>query len=235
MKHILYLIFISINVLSMGLPSEYYKIKDTKKMKQYFISYILDITKKENNKILRDRYFIKNIYPNISRIPKYSRNYKRFESITKRYKLSNKSTFKDYLKTIDVIPNSLVIAQAIVESGWGKSRFTKQANNIFGQWTWSGKGLTPINRDAGKKHMIKIFPSIKDSVKGYMINLNLGWGYKEFRTLRVKIRKSRKEPTGIVLSDTLINYSQKREKYVKILKNLIKRNKLIQYDRYLSL
>ncbi|MCK5293269.1 MAG: glucosaminidase domain-containing protein [Arcobacteraceae bacterium] len=235
MKHILYLIFISINVLSMGLPSEYYKIKDTKKMKQYFISYILDITKKENNKILRDRYFIKNIYPNISRIPKYSRNYKRFESITKRYKLSNKSTFKDYLKTIDVIPNSLVIAQAIVESGWGKSRFTKQANNIFGQWTWSGKGLTPINRDAGKKHMIKIFPSIKDSVKGYMINLNLGWGYKEFRTLRVKIRKNRKEPTGIVLSDTLINYSQKREKYVKILKNLIKRNKLIQYDRYLSL
>ena len=218
MKFIILSIFISIQIFAMGLPTEYYKIKDTKEMKKYFISYILNITKKENNHILRDRYFIKNIYPNISKIPKDSYNYKRFLDIKKRYKLSDKSTLKDYLKTIDVIPNSLVIAQAIVESGWGRSRFTKQANNIFGQWTWSGKGLTPANRDAGKKHMIKIFPSIEASVKGYMINLNLGWGYKDFRTLRVKIRKGNKEPTGIVLSNTLINYSQKREEYVKILK-----------------
>lgn len=232
MKLIFISIFISINIFAMGLPKDYYEIKDVKKMKQYFISYILHITKEENNHILRDRYFIKNIYPNISRIPKYSHNYKRFLEITKRYKLSEKSTYEDYLRTIDVIPNSLVAAQAIVESGWGKSRFTKQANNIFGQWTWSGKGLTPSSRDAGKKHMIKIFPSIKASVKGYMINLNLGWGYKDFRELRVKIRKDGKEPTGIVLSETLINYSQKREEYVKILKNLIRRNNLLQYDKY---
>jgi len=229
---VLIFIYLNISLLAMGLPSEYYKIKDVKKMKRYFISYILDITKEQNKEILKDRYFIKNLHKNIDKLPINSKNYQRFLNIQKRYKLKSNAPLKEYLKVIDVIPNSLVIAQSIVESGWGKSRFTKKANNIFGQWTWSGKGLTPTNRDKGKKHLIKIFPSIKESVRGYMINLNLGWGYKDFRELRYKIRQEGKVPTGIVLSKTLINYSSRREKYVKILQNIIRRNKLLQYDKY---
>lgn len=231
-KIIIIFFYLNISLFAMGLPSEYYNIKDVKKMKSYFISYILAITKDENKDILKDRYFIKNLHKNIAKLPKDNINYIRFLQIQKRYKLTDKSTLKEYLKVIDVIPNSLVIAQSIVESGWGKSRFTKKANNIFGQWTWSGKGLTPSNRDAGKKHLIKIFPSIKASVKGYMINLNLGWGYKDFRNLRAKIREKGEVPTGIILSQTLINYSAKRGEYVKILKNIIRRNKLLQYDKY---
>lgn len=232
MKKIFLILFLSISVFSMGLPTEYYKIKNTKQMKEYFFNYILSITKEENNNIIRDRYFIKNIYINLSKIPKTSSTYKRFLQITKRYKLTDKSTLDEYLKTVDVIPNSLVLAQAAVESGWGKSRFTKQANNIFGQWTWDGKGLDPIQRDEGKKHQIKIFPSIKASVKGYMINLNLGWGYKAFRQLRFDLRKEGKEPKGFELSSTLINYSQQKEVYVKIIQDIIRINKLAKYDKY---
>ena len=227
----LLLFFIAINYLfALGLPSEYYEIKDIKKQKKYFIEYILRISQKENNLILSDRYFIKNVYPIISTIPKNSKIFLKFKAIQKRYELSDNSTLEHYLNVIDIVPNSLVIAQSIVESGWGKSRFTKQANNIFGQWTYTGKGLIPLNRDSGKTHKIAIFSSINKSVTGYMINLNLGWGYKRFRIVRALLRKKHQNLTGIALSSTMINYSQRKEKYVKILKNIIIKNKLFLYD-----
>lgn len=232
MKNMFLIVFMSISVFSMGLPSEYYKINDKKDMKEYFFNYILNIAKQENNHILQDRYFIKNIYKNISKLSKDSSTYKRFAKITKRYKLTSKSTLDDYLKIIDIIPNSLVLAQAAIESGWGKSRFAKLANNIFGQWTWSGKGLDPLQREEGKKHKIKIFSSIQTSVRGYMINLNLGWGYKDFREIRFNLRKEAKVPNGFELSSALLSYSQQKEKYVKIIQDIIVKNKLAKYDEY---
>ncbi|MDZ7743626.1 MAG: glucosaminidase domain-containing protein [Bacteroidota bacterium] len=36
------------------------------------------------------------------------------------------------LLRVDIIPPRLIMAQAIIESGWGKSYFAKQANNYFG-------------------------------------------------------------------------------------------------------
>ena len=34
------------------------------------------------------------------------------------------------------IPNDLILAQAILESSWGKSRFAREGNNYFGMRTW---------------------------------------------------------------------------------------------------
>lgn len=34
-------------------------------------------------------------------------------------------------------PRELIIAQAILESSWGKSRFANEANNLFGIRTWN--------------------------------------------------------------------------------------------------
>jgi len=230
MKTIVFFFVFSISLVAMGLPQEYYKITNGKKSKEYFFKYILKITKKENSKILQDRFFVQNIYLNISKIPKQSPVYKRFISIGKKYELKKDAPLKDYLTTIDMIPNSLVLAQAAIESGWGKSRFTKEANNIFGHWTWDGNGLDPKNRDIGKTHQIRIFSSIRASIKAYMFNLNLGWGYKLFRKKRYELRIKGIKPTGLELAPTLINYSQQKEKYVNIIKDIIKRNGLEKYD-----
>jgi Bax protein len=39
-------------------------------------------------------------------------------------------------RRMDVIPPSLALAQAAVESGWGTSRFAREGNALFGQWTF---------------------------------------------------------------------------------------------------
>ena len=230
MKSILLILAFSFTLIAANnMPDSYYEIKDTKAMKTAFFNHILSMAKRQNAFILQDREFIEKTYSKISTLAKDSIEYKRYKKIQKRYKLKDDYTLKTYLTKIDAIPTSLVLAQAAIESGWGKSRFFKKANNIFGQWTWSGIGLTPSARDAGKKHKIKIFSTLEDSVKAYMINLNSGWGYKDFRALRATLRANN-NISGVALSSTLTNYSQKKEAYNKMVKNLIISNKLSKYD-----
>ena len=217
-------------LLFAGFSSEYYEIKDIKKMKNYFFFHILQMARVENAKILQERMFVNNIFPMLNAIGENSKEYKLFDSIRKKYKIKKDAKKEEYLKVIDIVPYSLVLSQAAIESGWGKSRFFKEANNIFGQWTWSGKGLIPAKRDAGKKHRIKIFDSLQDALRGYLMNMNTGWGYKEFRELRFNLRKKGMPPTGIVLARTLINYSQKKEEYTKLLRKFILDNNLMKHD-----
>ena len=42
----------------------------------------------------------------------------------------------EYIQPEYHIPNELIIAQAVIETGWGKSRFANEGNNLFGIRTW---------------------------------------------------------------------------------------------------
>ncbi|MCK5110739.1 MAG: glucosaminidase domain-containing protein [Arcobacteraceae bacterium] len=229
-KYIAAVILFLTTLNSMGMPSTYYKIENSTSMKKYFFTYMSKIANTQNRYILNDRNFIKSFYHKRNTINKAHDDYKKFEKIQKRYKLKPDDKLSKYLLYIDIIPVSLVIAQAAVESAWGKSRFIKEANNVFGQWTWSGKGLIPNGREAGKKHKIKIFSSIDSSVNGYMINLNIGWAYEDLRAIRAKIRKYGAPLSGLALSKTLIKYSQKKEEYTRILATIIVQNHLERFD-----
>jgi len=146
------------------------------------------------------------------------------------YRIKNKN-IEDLLMAVKPHPTSVILAQAILESGWGTSRFFKEANNIFGHWTWTGKGLVPKDRKAGLKHKIKIYDSLEDSIRGYLLNLNVGHSYKKFRAKRERLRKEGKILSGIALAPTLTNYSELKDEYTKLLVRMIKQNKLENYDR----
>jgi len=207
--------------LSEGLSKAYYELKDIDKMKKEFFSFIKKLSDIENKKIYDDRLYI---------IKNFNNKDERFIQIKKRYSLDDNASLSDYLYTIDIIPTSLVLSQSAIESAWGKSRFFKDAKNIFGQWTWTGTGLEPLNRDIGKTHKIKIFPSYQNAISNYLININKSWAYKDLRDLRKMLRDKKQQLSGYVLAPGLIKYSQQREKYIKVLKQFIKSNKLYIYD-----
>ena len=56
-------------------------------------------------------------------------------------------------------------------------------------------------------------------------------GHKKFRDLREKYTEENKTFSGIAAADTLINYSQKKDEYIKLLKQMIKSNHWDKYDR----
>ena len=195
---------------------------------------LLPLVNRSNKKIEKEREFVKNFFK-IAEENDFRGlsvdNLKNLIRLYHKYHIKQLFDKKQYLKRIDTVPASLALAQAAIESGWGKSRFVLEANNIFGHWTYTGKGLVPTNRDAGKTHMIRIFNSLQSSVNAYTLNLNRNRAYRDFRNRRKKAHDKKKVYNGLMASKAMINYSALREKYIKILNSVIKRNNLLYYDR----
>ncbi len=228
------LLFFTDITFAKGMPKEYYKIKDTDKSKKYFFDYIYNMVEQENIKILNERKFVKSILnSNILSLNFSSIQFKKLLEIKKRYRVKNIYTYSEYSKKIDIVPPSQALAQAAIESGWGKSRFIKEANNIFGHWTYNPRiGMLPKRREIEATHFIRVFKSLQDSISAYMLNLNRNNAYKNFRKKRFEFRVNNKQLDGFALSQTMINYSGIAHEYLDILKNVIKTNNLTNYDTY---
>jgi Bax protein len=135
------------------------------------------------------------------------------------------------LRRINIIPSSLVLAQAANESAWGTSRFAIEANNYFGQWCYrEGCGLVPTERDEGLSHEVKNFNSVVDSVKSYLHMLNSGKAYALLRNLRQQRLEEEKPLTGYELAAGLAKYSERGTAYVASIRSLIVANHLQHYS-----
>jgi len=86
------------------------------------------------------------------------------------------------------IPTELIIAQAVLESNYGKSRFAKQGNNLFGIRTWDlkEKHIKPFDTN-DQTFGIKVFKSKCSCVRYYIKILNNSSAFKEFRKMRKKM------------------------------------------------
>lgn len=232
-KFYFFTLLFTISAFAKGMPEEYFLIENKEKQKIYFFEYMYKLSKNENEKILEERNFIKKyLNSNLLNIDTNSSEFLRLLKIKKKYRIKKPYDLKPYMKKIDVVPASLVLAQAAVESGWGKSRFMKNANNIFGHWTYNPKiGIIPKRREEGAKHFIRVFKTVQASISAYMLNLNRNAAYKTFHKERYKQRENNIKPSGLVLSQTMINYSGIGKEYLSILKNVIKKNGLEKYDR----
>jgi Bax protein len=104
------------------------------------------------------------------------------------------------------IPTSLIIAQSIVESNFGTSRFAKEGNNLFGVRIWgTTNGMLPLLQDPSINWRVRIYKSKCQSVRHYISTLNNNHHYQEFR----QTRNRTKDP--IKLADTLDNFSTSKE------------------------
>lgn len=145
---------------------------------------------------------------------------------------SERATWETLINRVDIVPNSLTIAQAIDESQWGESRFAREGNNYFGVWCYiKGCGIEPNDKTPGIFYAVKRYPSALDSVRDYMNNLDSHDVYHQFRDLRAQLRQSGQPITGMALASTLVYYSQRRDAYVADIRGLITNYDLAKYDR----
>lgn len=137
----------------------------------------------------------------------------------------------ELLNRVDIMPPSLAMAQTAEESGWGTSRFADQGNAMFGQWAWGDKAIKPEQQRAGKgNYGIAAFDSPQESVIGYMMNINTHRAYAPLRDKRAQMRSKGQKPTGVALSPSLLNYSERGQHYVDTLNSIMSYNKLAAID-----
>ena len=207
-------------------PKDLDEIKDVKLKKETFIKIVLPLVVAENEKILSDRIKLKKI---TSKKMTSEKEKSWLRQKLREYKVK-KSDFKELEKRMDIIPVSIALAQAAKESGWGTSRFALEGNAIFGQWTWTGQGIEPLNKEKNKDHKILRFPILRASVKAYKNNLNTHKVYAQFREKRNKLRKRNKSIKGLELTETLDKYAQTGKEYTEILEQIIKQNYLSDFE-----
>ena len=230
---VLLVLFINLlNAFEPGFTQDYYDVTDPKVKKIAFVDLLLPKIKQAEKQILSDRAFVKRFFKKymFTYSLKSRVNLERLIKLAKKYRIKQMYNEHEYLEKIDVIPVSLVLAQSAVESAWGSSRFAREGNNIFGEWTWGKKGLVPKGRDENARHKLRIFNTLDDSIKRYMLNLNRHRSYKEFRRLRARHRAEGKAFTGLIAATTMTNYSQMRKAYNRLLAKVIKGNGFMGYE-----
>jgi Bax protein len=135
------------------------------------------------------------------------------------------------LQRVDLIPPSLALAQAAEESGWGSSRFVREGNAIFGQYTLADDlGLVPLGRADGMNHRVRTFDTLIECVRAYAHNLNTHKAYRAFRDMRAKYRQQGQQLDGLTLIRTIAGYSQRGDDYIKTLRVIIQTNDLGRLD-----
>lgn len=143
------------------------------------------------------------------------------------HQASDQALIEELLLRLDVVPDSLALAQAAKESGWGTSRFARKGNNLYGQRCFErGCGLVPRQRTDGQSHEVTLFPTPFKSIQSYIRNINSHHHYQAFREQRAQLRKAGLEPSGLLLADALGSYSERGEHYVEEIKQLIHYNGL---------
>lgn len=222
----------SLYAIEGGFDESYYKIRNSKVKKAAFINTLLPKIKKAEKQILSDRAFIEKFFHKYLFTYSLKARYDmtRLIKLSKRYRIKQMYNEQEYLERIDTIPVSLVLAQSAVESAWGDSRFAKEGNNLFGEWTWGKKGIIPEGRDENATHKLRIFDSLDQSIARYMLNLNRHRSYKDFRTLRSHKRAINEQFSGLDAATKMTNYSQMREVYNGLLANVIEGNGFIGYE-----
>ena len=206
--------------------------------KKDFVKTLLPLISYENQNILLERSKLDNIkiyLDNNKTLPKSDLQF--LYKISKKYKLKTKDKHKydlvkELLDLVDIIPNSIVLAQAANESGWGTSRFAREFNALFGEYTYDySNGVVPLLREEGEKHLVKTFKSVDKSIQSYFNNLNSHYAYEGFREVRKIMREKNNFSNIKLLVHELDSYAADTN-YIETINSIIDVNKLYQFDEF---
>ena len=215
------------NFSLLSLPKDLSNIEPTSRRKEIFLSSILPLVVKSNLDILNDRKILCEAIKNKDNKKKEEIAKKHYIDLSKIEKLMIDNTL---IRKIDIVPISLVMAQAAAESGWGTSRFALEGNALFGQWTWDkSKGIQP-KFASDQKAAVRKFETLSDSVKSYLLNLNTHIAYSSMRAKRNRDCNQEKLISGYELANWMGNYAITRDEYIKLLRLIIKKNNLVLLD-----
>ena len=84
-------------------------------------------------------------------------------------------------RKIHVIPPSILITAAALETNWGTSRIVKEGNSLYKILNWySDEGLKPLGEKEDDTYRIKTYPDILSSMQEFALKLNSELKYANF-------------------------------------------------------
>lgn len=124
--------------------------------------------------------------------------------------------FNGLLERVDLIPEKMIIAQGILESGWGRSKSARECNNYFGL-TCRDCGGYVVTSSPNATYYLKKYETLGDCIQDYAKILNTTIYYLAFRKIRANMRKNGEELNSQKLSGGLLRYSELGYRYIYVI------------------
>lgn len=214
-----------------SLPPDLDELASPGDRKQLFIKALLPVVLRVNEEIMADRALLAELRRGLKAgaALSFTDSVWLYEQLV-RYDVGD-DDLAELARRMDIIPPSLALAQAAEESGWGTSRFAREGNALFGQYTGAtGRGLAPLSQLSEVRYRIQSYDSLVETVRSYALNLNLHPAYREFRDMRADLRGKGQPLNGYLLAGELKRYSERGKAYVRTLRVIMRDNDLRQFD-----
>lgn len=204
-------------------------------LQEEFVFEMLPVIRKVNAEITDQRKFANEIIQKLQQQANLSNQEKNdFIRLLRYYRMNpdvsvdsmvcSPECLDELFLKIDIIPEKIALAQAAIESSWGRSRFAREGNSYFGiRCRRPGCGLEP-EQAANEGFYVRSYQSLMEGVKHYAKFLNAGRYYDDFRKRRKVSRSNGNELDPLYIVEGLQMYSVKRDAYINSLKTIIMYN-----------
>ncbi|MGE0256346.1 MAG: glucosaminidase domain-containing protein [Alphaproteobacteria bacterium] len=214
-----------------SLPEDYHRIEAVTARKRTFLRVVLPLVLRVNEELRADRARLATIVARAhAGTPPPPEEAAWALTLSARYGVEP-GDWAELMRRVDTVSPALALAQAAEESGWATSRFAREGNAVFGQWSWrAGSGLVPVRRSDGASHEVRSFETLLDSVRAYATNLNTHPSYERFRAARAALRAEGRPLDATALAATLDAYSERGDEYIETLHAILRANRLQQFE-----
>lgn len=205
------------NTIKITQAKEFEQIKNKGK-KQIFIEVLIPIIDGIKAGINKEREYVETLLEK-ENLAEEEKKY--LEEMFSKYNVKSLK-IDDLLNNMIIPPTSLILAQASLESGWGRSKVAVEGNNLFGMRSTLKDPKRAVK--VGTKDFYKKYDTIEASVKDYIMTLSR---HKSYVHLRGGINSGK---DSIELVKLLGNYSEVKNVYEQRLTQIIKKNDLQKHD-----
>ena len=168
------------------LPSDFKQIEQQKYRNELFIRILAPLALKINEEISNERATLLRIERAFKQNKSLSEEEaKLLDSMAAKYDYFTReqgdlriaNQLKQLKIQINVVPPSILIAAAAMESNWGFSRIALKANSLYKEKVWyTDEGLEPLeNKDEG--YRFKIYNSLIESMRSFALKFNSDIAY----------------------------------------------------------
>ncbi len=214
-----------------GLPATALKEAESAARKDIFVRTILPLVLRSNETIRAERARLLELSERGlagERLPRKERAW--LSRLAKRYG-EPADDLVALARRVDVIPPSLALTQAAVESAWGTSRFALEGNALFGVRTYEqASALVPRERDGKASYAVRRYNKLADSIREYIHTLNTHRAYRDLRRLREEMRDRGGIVDGRRLLPSLGNYAEDSS-YLELLNKVMRGGRFWELDR----
>lgn len=203
------------------LPSDFALIEDKTERNRLFMKILIPLVLKVNAEVLEEREIVDALEYDFEQNKDFDEaDMYYIDKLSEKYDVT--TPFKDtrryskllsgLKKKVDAVPPSILVASAAIHTDWGTSRIALKANNLYKMRVWFEEdGLEPLeDKEDGCKY--KIYSSLEDSIRDYVLKINSNINYASFRDARAVSRRRGSElygkrmDWGLVLDSNLQNY-----------------------------